>query len=154
MAVEITQELKDILSDDGTIKVLASLTPQGEVHSAVKQSIFADDNGNIVYLEFFEKSQTNIDLVNSIWFDKTVSITAVTPEKRSFYIKGRPYKTKVFDKVFEEFYRKADEADKENDLNAVYYIEPLEIYEQTFTVQRAAHKAKYPLYAHLDKYSD
>ena len=153
MSVKISEELKNSLSDDSTIKVLATLTPQGEVHSAVKQSLFADENGNIVYLEFFEKSQTNVDLVNSIWFDNTVSITAITEDRRSFFIKGRPYKTKVSGKEFEKYYAEADAADPENDLVAVYFIEPLEVYEQTFSVQRREHKEKYPLYVHLDKFS-
>ena len=153
MAAEISEELKAILSDGSTIKVLASLKPDGNVHSAVKESIFADDNGGIVYLEYFEKSQTNINLVNSIWFDREISITAVTSDKRSFFIKGRPYRTRVFGKEYEKFYREAEANDSENDLAAVYYIEPTEIYEQTFSVQRSEHKAKYPLYVHLDKFA-
>lgn len=153
MAIEISEELKNILSDGGTVKVLASLTPDGAVHSAVKESIFADDNGNIVYLEYFEKSQTNIDLVNSIWFDKEISITAVTSDKRAFFIKGKPVRTRVFGREFEKYYREAGANDPENDLVAVYYIEPTQIYEQTFAVQRAEHKAKYPLYVHLDKFA-
>ncbi|MBQ8296945.1 MAG: hypothetical protein IJX77_04100 [Ruminococcus sp.] len=154
MSVKINGTLRNILSDKSTIKLLATLTPEGEVHSAVKQSIFADEDGNIVYLEFFEKSQTNIDLVNSIWFDKTVSITAVTPERKSWYIKGKPVRTRVFGKEYEAFYRQAEENNPNNDLVAVYYIEPLEIYEQTYDVQQAKHKEKFPLYAHLDKYAD
>ena len=48
MSITISEELRQILSEDSTLKVLATLTPQGEVHSAVKQSVFADDEGNIV----------------------------------------------------------------------------------------------------------
>lgn len=153
MSVKISEELKNILSEESTIKVLSTLTPQGEVHSAVKQSLFADESGNLIYLEYFEKSQTNVDLVNSIWFDKDVSITAVTADRRSFFIKGKPYKTKLFGKEFEKYYAEAEAADPDNDLVAVYLIKPLEVYEQTFTVQRAEHKEKYPLYVHLDKFS-
>ncbi len=154
MRIKVNEELKKILSDDSTIKLLATLTPEGEVHSAVKQSIFADEDGNLVYLEFFEKSQTNIDLVNSIWFDKTVSITAVTSDRKSWFIKGKPIRTRVFGKEYEKFYRQAEERDPDNDLVAVYYIKPLEIYEQTYPVQQAQHKAKFPLYVHLDKYAE
>lgn len=154
MAAEIKQRLKEILSYASTVKVIATISHDGEVHSAVKQSLFADENGNIVYLEFFEKSQTNINLVNSIWFDKNVSITAVTPDGESWFIKGKTVRTRVSGKEYEKYYKLAEEGDKENDLVAVYYIEPLEIYEQTFKVQREEHKKKYPLYAHLDKYAE
>ena len=37
---------------------------------------------------------------------------------------------------------------------AVYYIQPLEYYEQTYSVQQAQHKQKFPLYVHLDKYAE
>ncbi len=154
MGVKINAELQKILSDEGTIKLLSTLTPEGEVHATVKQSIFADADGNIVYLEFFEKSQTNINMVNSIWFDKNISITAVTADKKSWFIKGKPIRTRVFGKEYEAFYRKAEERNPDNDLVAVYYIQPLEIYEQTYQVQQAQHKEKFPLYVHLDKYAE
>lgn len=37
---------------------------------------------------------------------------------------------------------------------AVYYIQPLEYYEQIYSVQQAQHKQKFPLYVHLDKYAE
>lgn len=37
---------------------------------------------------------------------------------------------------------------------AVYYIQPLEYYEQTYSVRQAQHKQKFPLYVHLDKYAE
>ena len=154
MSVTISEELRQILSEDSTLKVLATLTPQGEVHSAVKQSVFADDEGNIVYLEFFEKSQTNIDMVNSIWFEKTVSITAVAKDGTGFFIKGKPVRTRIFGKEYEKFYIEAEKKNPENDLVAVYYIQPLEIYEQSFEVKQAEHKERHPLYVHLDKYAE
>ena len=154
MAVEISQDLVEVLRNDSTLKVIATLSPQGEVHSAVKQSLTVDENGQIIYLEFFEKSQTNINLVNSIWFDKKISITAVTADRRSFLIKGKPVRTRVFGKEFEKYYKQSEEGNRDNDLVAVYYIEPEEIYEQTYQVQQKIHKEKYPLYVHLDKYAD
>ena len=154
MAVEISQKLAEVLRNDSTLKVIATLSPQGEVHSAVKQSLTVDENGQIIYLEFFEKSQTNINLVNSIWFDKKISITAVTADRRSFLIKGKPVRTRVFEKEFEKYYKQSEEGNRDNDLVAVYYIEPEEIYEQTYQVQQKIHKEKYPLYVHLDKYAD
>ncbi len=154
MSLEISKELKDIISKEDTIKVIASISPQGEVHSAVKQSVTVDENGQLIYLEFFEKSQTNINMVNSIWFDKNISVTIISADNRSFVIKGKTIRSRVFGKEFEKYYRIYEEREKDNDLVAVYYIEPLEIYEQTFAVQKAQHKEKYPLYVHLDKYAE
>ncbi len=154
MSIKISAELQKVLADEKTIKVLSTLPPEGEVHAAVKQSLFVDETGNLVYLEFFEKSQTNIDLVNSIWFDKNVSIMAVTADQKSWFILGKPVRTRVFGKEYEYFYRKAEASNPNNDLVAVYYIQPLEYYEQTYSVQQAQHKQKFPLYVHLDKYAE
>lgn len=151
MSAEISDELKQIILDRNTVKTIASISNEGVVHVAVKESLFADDKGNIVYLEFFEKSQTNKNLVYSIWFDKTVAINVLAKDKRSFIIKGRPYKSLVHGNEYEKYYRAADEADPENDLTAVYYIEPTEIYEQTFALRRFEERERHPLYAHLDK---
>lgn len=154
MANRIDDSLKQIINDKESIKVISTLTPNGEVHSAVKQSLHIDDQDRLIYLEFFEKSQTNINLVHSIWYDKTLSITVVTHESRSFIIKGKPVCTRVFGKEYEKYYVQAEKENPENDLVAVYYIEPEEVYEQTFEVSSKLHKEKYPLYVHLDKYAD
>lgn len=154
MAKLINDQLKNIINDTDTIKVISTLTPAGEVHAAVKQSLRIDDQGRLLYLEFFEKSQTNIDLVNSIWYDKSLVITLITGDGKSFLIHGKPVRTRVFGKEYEKYYSEAESADPENDLVAVYYIEPEEIKEQTFEVSRKLHKEKYPLYVHLDKYAD
>jgi hypothetical protein len=153
MSVELILDLKNIISDENSLKVIATLSPEGVVHAAVKQSVSVDENGQLIYLEFFEKSQTNINMVNSIWYDKDIAITVVSPDKRSFVIKGKPVRTRVFGKEYEKYYVLAEQQNKENDLVAVYYIEPYEIYEQTFAVQQKLHREKYPLYAHLDKYA-
>ena len=154
MAKLIDDQLKDIINDKDTIKVLSTLTPEGKVHAAVKQSLRVDEQGRLLYLEFFEKSQTNIDLVNSIWYDKSLVITLVTKERKSFLIKGKPVLTRVAGREYEKYYVEAEAADPENDLVAIYYIEPEEINEQTFEVSRRIHKEKYPLYVHLDKFAD
>jgi hypothetical protein len=151
MSAVINDELKQIIADSDTVKTLASLGKDGSVHIAVKESLFVDENGQVVYLEFFEKSQTNKNLVYAIWFEKSVAINILSKDKRSFIIKGKPYKSLVHGSEYERYYREADAADSENDLVAVYYIDPTEVYEQTFAVRRAEEKAKHPLYVHLDK---
>lgn len=153
VSVQISNELKEIILDEKTIKIIASLSPEGEVHSAVKQSLSFDEQGQLIYLEFFEKSQTNINMVNSIWFDKNISITAVTKDGRSFLIKGKPVRTRVFGHEYEKYYKLAEEKSEDNDLVAIYYIQPQEVYEQSFSVQKIQHREKYPLYVHLDKYA-
>ena len=153
MALEIGKELKDIILNETSLKIIATISPEGEVHSAVKQSLTVDEEGRLIYLEFFEKSQTNVNMVYSIWNDKKISITIVGSDKRSFVIKGKPVRTRVFGKEYEKYYRLAEERNKDNDLVAVYYIEPEEVYEQTYKYQQSQHKEKYPLYVHLDKYA-
>lgn len=151
MSVEISEELKRIIYDRDTVKTLSSVNAEGIPHIAVKESLFVNDEGKIVYFEFFEKSQTNKNLIYSLWYDKKVAINILSKDKRSFLIKGVPYKSLVHGREFEKYYTIADKADPENDLTAIYYIEPTEVYEQTFDVRRSEEKLKHPLYVHLDK---
>lgn len=151
MSVEISQEVKDIIKDKDAIKVLASVDPSGNPHVVVKGSISVNEDGKIVYLELLESSRTNKNLVNSLWFDKKVAINVISQDNQSFQIKGKPVKILVAGHVYEEFYKQAQEEDPENDLAAVYIIEPEEITEETYSKRKETEEKKHPLYIHLDR---
>lgn len=74
MAVQLNKDIEDLLSDEETIKVLATTDEKGIPHAVVKQSLHLGEDGNLVYLELLESSRTNKNMVWSIWFDRKVSI--------------------------------------------------------------------------------
>ncbi len=151
MAIKIKEELKEILADEDTIKVIASVDLEGKPHVVVKGSISLNENNQIRYLEFLENSRTNKNLLASLWFDKTLAITVLSKDRRSFQIKGRPIRTSIAGREFEEEYKKAQERHPDNDLSAIYYIDVDEIIEETYSVRRAEESKKNPLYVHLDR---
>ena len=150
-AVDLKEEVKEAIRDRESVKILASISKEGIVHAVPKGSIEVDADGNIRYLELLESSNTNRNLIYSLWFEKTVSITVVTKEKKSWQIKGIPVKTLVFGHEFEEAYEKVQEHDENMDLAAVYIIVPTEVTEQTYAVRRVEEETKHPLYIHIDR---
>lgn len=150
MAVEISQEIRELFNDKSNIKVLATSDEHGVPHVTVKESLFISDDGQIVYLEMLEKSVTNRNMTHSLWFERPVAVNVVS-KNRSFQIKGVPVKTLIAGREYEKYYIEAEKINPENDLTAVYFIEPTEVREETYEVRFAEEKKKHPLYVHLDK---
>jgi predicted pyridoxine 5'-phosphate oxidase superfamily flavin-nucleotide-binding protein len=151
MAVQINTELKKIIEDPASIKVIASVDLDGRPHVVAKGSISLTDAGQIQYLEFFENSKTNKNLLASLWYDKTIAINVISSDKRSFQIKGRAVRSIIAGRGFEEYYIKAQARDPENDLSSIYLIDIDEVIEQTYRTRRKEERERNPLYIHLDR---
>ncbi|MBR1866854.1 MAG: pyridoxamine 5'-phosphate oxidase family protein [Lachnospiraceae bacterium] len=148
MAVEISRELQEILNDPQSIKVLATTDPEGRPHVVFKGSLHVNEDGYLEYLEFIESSQTNKNMVHSIWFHKTVAIN-VKHEKQSFQIEAVPYRALIAGKEFEKRYNQV-RREKGIDLSTVWLMEPLEIVEETFEKRRLEEEKAHPILKHLD----
>jgi hypothetical protein len=151
MAIELSQEIKDAIADKDSIKVIATISRQGVPHVVAKGSITVTEDGKIRYWELLESSQTNKNVTYALWFDKTVAINVITKDRRSYQIKGIPRKSLVAGHEYEEAYVAAQNRNQENDLAAVYYIEPVEVIEESYPVRQKEEREKHPLYIHLDK---
>ncbi len=151
MAVQLTSEVIDLLNNHGSIKVLSTLDEKGFPHVAAKESLLAGDDGNIHYLEFLESSQTNKNLVRSIWFDKKVAIAVWGKDGESYQIKGAPVKTHITGPLFLKHYAAVREKYGDVDLAAVWVIEPEEIIDESFATRRAEEEAAHPVFLHLDR---
>ncbi|MGN0352037.1 MAG: pyridoxamine 5'-phosphate oxidase family protein [Roseburia sp.] len=152
MAVEISDELKEIFADKDTIKVLASVDTEGIPHVVAKGSIaLSEDNSQIIYEELLEGSKTHKNLTTGIWFNNKVAINLISKERKSYQIKGTPVKCLVSGRVYEEYYKKAQERNPENDLAAVYFINIEEVKNESYPVRMEEERKKHPLYVHLDR---
>lgn len=148
MAVQLSKEVQEILNNPDSIKVLATTDSEGTPHVVFKGSLRFNEEGYIEYLEFIESSQTNKNMVHSIWFHKTVSIN-VRYEGKSFQIKGVPYRALIAGKDFELRYNRVRD-EKGIDLSTVWLIEPLEVIEETFNKRRLEEEEAHPILKHLD----
>lgn len=151
MAVEISKEIRDAIADKDSIKVIATIDRHGVPHVVAKGSITITEDGQIRYWELLESSQTNKNVTYALWFDKTVAINIVTKERKSYQIKGIPRKCLVAGHEYEEAYIAAQERNENNDLAAVYYIEPVEAIDESYPVRLKEENEKHPLYIHIDR---
>jgi hypothetical protein len=151
MALQLAEKVVYLLQNPNTVKVLATTNEQGEPHVVVKQSLRLGEDGNIVYLELIESSQTYKNLTRSIWFNRKVAVTLVGQDGQSYQIKGTPIKCIVAGKFFEEQYSKIREKLADADLAAVWIIQPEEVINQTYSQRKAEEEIKHPFYRHLDR---
>lgn len=152
MSVQLTEEIKQAIYDKDSIKVVATISKEGVPHVTAKGSLTVDEEGRIKFLELLEKSQTQRNLVYSIWFDKKVAINIITADKRSYQIKGVPYKAITTGHVFQEAYIDVqNRLGKDIDLSAIWLIDVEEAYEETFAVKREQLETEFPYELHVDR---
>ena len=87
MSNQLSKEIIDAINNPDSIKVVATISKEGIPHVTPKGSLTVDENGRIRFLELLEKSQTQKNLVYSIWFDKYIAINIITPDRKSYLIK-------------------------------------------------------------------
>lgn len=151
MAIKLSQEIIEAIKNPDSIKVIASKDRHGDVHVVAKGSLSVAENGQIYFLELLEGSQNNKNLTYSLWFDQKVAINIITPDRKSYQIKGIPVKCLVAGSEFESYYRSVVEKNADNDLAAVYFIDPIEEKEESYIKRREEHSKRHPLYLHLDR---
>jgi hypothetical protein len=151
MSAELNERLAAILHEPGTVKLLITTDDQGAPHAVVKDSLNLDENHHFFYLERLESSQTNKNMVYSIWYDRSIAINVTGTSGESFQIKGKPIKAIVSGYTFRKYYKQLREEDDDNDLAAVWVIEPEQIIEQTFLVRRRQEEKRRPYFKHLDR---
>lgn len=152
MTLVINDELRAMIADKESLKILASVDMNGNPHVVAKGSIeLSEDEKQLVYMELLEGSRTNKNLTAAIWFNNKVAVNIISGDRRSYQIKGTPVKSVIAGKVFEDYYIKAEQRNPENNLAAIYYIDIEEVINESYTVRLKEEREKHPLYIHLDK---
>ena len=150
--IELHEGVAALLRDPEAIKVLGTADENGVPHVVRKGSLTLLDDGNVAYGEALDSSQTNKNMVRSIWFDKTVSITVIKGDV-SYQIKGRPYKCVITGPLFHEFLLRARRRKgPDADVQSVWIITPDEVRVQTSAVRREEEATRRPYFnRHLDR---
>ena len=147
----LNKELTEWINDPTSLKSLATVSREGVPHVAYKGSLHVEDD-KIVFYDLIQSYQTNKNLVHAIWFNGTVAVNILTADKRSFLILGKPVKSVTAGRGFEKVYVKLqEERGTDVDLSAIWYIEPLQIREETYAARRDEEERKYPYIRHLDR---
>ncbi|MCR5250571.1 MAG: pyridoxamine 5'-phosphate oxidase family protein [Lachnospiraceae bacterium] len=154
MSVQLEKKIIEAINDPASVKVIATVSKDGVVHVTPKGSITVDEEGRIRFLELLEKSQTQKNLVYSIWFDKYVAINIITADKKSYLIKGKTLKTVNSGKEFQDEYVAVQKKlGYDIDLSAIWFVDVEEVSEQTFEVRREILETAYPYEKHVDRFA-
>lgn len=146
----LSKEIEHAINAPESLKCMASISVDGELHLVYKQSMHVNEDGNLEFYEYIESSQNNKNMVNSIWFDQPVVVNVLTAEKRSFEIKGIAKQALIAGEKFEQIYRQEIEKGRE-DLSTVWIIEIQNISEKTLKKRIEEEAEKHPHFRHLDQ---
>jgi hypothetical protein len=151
---KLPKEVVDLINDSESIKIVATTDEKGNPHIAFKGCLTVLEDGNLAFAEVFEGSQTSINLVRSLWFDKDVELTVKGKNGITFQIKGKPYKYSYTGPLFKKFYlgaRKKFGTDSE--VAGVWIITPQEVRNETYEVRKKEEDEKHPFFRHFDRES-
>ena len=140
-----------LLRDSETVRVLTTTDSAGEPHVVFKSFIGVDEMEGLYVLELLESSQTNHNLVHSLWFSHRVAIGLRGKGDEDYEIKGLPRRCVISGPVFERYYRLMRESLGDADLAAVWFITPEKIRDETFWVRSHEEAEAHPLFMHLDR---
>jgi hypothetical protein len=147
----LTQEIVDLLADSDSSRIFATVDEKGFPHAVAGAPLRVDEQGNLLYLEYFESSETNKNLTRSIWFDGNVAIALSNKAGQLFQIKGRPVKNHITGALFLKYYREVSSEPGNVNLAAVWEIEPLEVINEGAERRREYERTTRPFFTHLDR---
>lgn len=151
MGVKLAKEIIDLLAEEGSSAVLATIDEHGFPHAVGGLTLRADEQGNLLYLEHFESSQTNRNLTRSIWFNGKVAIALSNRAGTSIQIKGKPVRVHITGPLFLKYYNQVRHEQGDVNLAAVWEIEPDEIIDERQAVRQALEQRERPFFTHLDR---
>ncbi|MBU1181350.1 MAG: hypothetical protein KKF00_04145 [Proteobacteria bacterium] len=151
---KLTKEIVDLINDSESIKVLATADEEGNPCTAFKDSLTVLGDGNLAFGEEFEGSQTNVNLVRSIWFNKSVELTVRDRRGTTFQIKGKPYRYVHAGPLFKKFYlAEREKRGPDSELAGVWIITPEEVRNETYEVRKKEEDERHPFFRHFDRES-
>lgn len=151
MAFELTDELKNIITDKSTVAVISAVGKNGNPYSAVSNKIEIRNDGRIGFYSLLESSQIQKNLVFSIWFDKEVSLSLIAKDGRNFQLYAKPYQALIAGRDFEVAYETAlQEFGEDTNLSTVWLLDVVSAKESTYKVEKEIQKKEHPYLMHYD----
>ena len=150
----LPQEALNLIKNSETIKILTTVDEDGNPHAAFREDLTVQDDGNLAFGEPFEGSQTNVNLVRSLWFDKKVELTLRDRSGTTFQIVGKPYRYAHSGPLFKKFYlAEREKRGADSELAGVWIIKPEEVRNETYDVRKKEEDEKHPFFRHFDRAS-
>jgi hypothetical protein len=141
---KLPEEIIDVLKDPATIKFLVTNDENNVPHIVYKQSLTALDADFIAYMEFLETSNTQKNMLRSLWGKKIISIGIFNPKTNlSYQIKGEPYKFLEDGPIWDQFLEKVWREMPDVDPAGVWIIKPKEVINHNFTLRREEEEKRF-----------
>lgn len=152
--VKLPKEALDIICDPGSVKVLTTVDEDGSPHAAFRDDLTVLEDGNLAFGEPFEGSQTNVNLVRSIWFSRNVELTVRDRSGTTYQITGKPYRYAHAGPLFRQFYlAERKKRGDDSELAGVWIIVPERVRNETYEVRKREEDEKHPFFRHFDRSS-
>lgn len=145
-------DIREIVNSPKSVKVVGTVGADSIPHTAVKQTLHINEEGNIEYVELFESSLSYKNITGSIWFDKKVSVLVYGENKESYEIIGKVDHILVAGREYEAVYAKILE-EKGYDIAAVITIIPERVENQSPKDKFEEQENTRLFYKHLDRLS-
>lgn len=152
MAITLTDELKDIISDAQTVAVISAVGKDGNPYAQVPHKIAVCADGRLSVHQLLEKSQLQKNLVYSLWFSKQVSLVLAAKDGRRFHLYLKPYQALIAGREFTREYKAVlAEFGQDADLSTVWLFDVESFASATYADERAQEREAYPYLYHLDR---
>ena len=144
------EEIKSIVNDPNTLKVVGTVGVNGNPHIAVKQTLHINEDGNLEYIELLESSESYKNITGSIWFDKKVSVLVYGENRESYEVTGKVDRILVAGRDYEAAYTKILD-EKGYDIAAVITIIPEKVDNKSPKDKFEEQEKERLFYKHLDR---
>ncbi len=139
--MEIPPEVKRLLEDPESVKVLTTTDKYGVPHTVFKASITALDDDFLAYVELLETSRSQRNMLQSLWFKKPVAV-AIYKKGLAYQIKGEPYRLVVEGPLRDRFFKEVWKQTPEANPCGVWLIRPKEIIDESYETQQKKEKSR------------
>jgi hypothetical protein len=146
-------ELASLLAAPDTLRLFISLDPDDQINTqeVASDNLYLDNQGNLVFLEYYETSPASRDLIHSLWYGRQVAILVRGGVDQQFLIRGKPTRNHITGREFQASYLAAQKRHPELDLVAVWVIRPEQV-EDVSPASRAKKEADQGFaFVHLDR---
>jgi general stress protein 26 len=145
----LNEELKNLIENKNSIKVVSTQDKEGVINSAPKGSLQISADDELTYVEVLESSKSYSNVVYSIWFDKKVSVLVVGENKEAYLIHGHVKKILTCGREYEEYYRKYQEA-RGFDIAAAVKLTVEDVKDLNLAKGIEKQKTEHPFFSHYD----
>lgn len=142
--------LIELLKSPGVQVALSTVSSNGVPTTGPGSECYVSERGTLLLREYLESSDTNRDLLHSLWFEKQVSV-AVALGHTALHLRGVPTHAHVAGPLFQQHYEAALERDSNSDLATVWEIR-IDHLNDVSPARRLKEQAiRRPFFSHLDR---